>query len=93
MFTVQFFFNQDGSCRSHVDHAFVVLDWDKDTLLIEDRPIFPNDSVDFILEGGIQVGQVQVFMHQSFVHCQDKGGMEGWIEVSVEGWCGMAQLL
>ncbi len=39
-FTVQDFLDWDGSCSSCVDDAFIILDWNKHTLLIKNRPFF-----------------------------------------------------
>jgi hypothetical protein len=41
-------------------HTFVVLDGDENSFVIEDRPIFLDDGVDFITYMGLKMRQVKI---------------------------------
>jgi hypothetical protein len=45
----------DGLCVPSINDTFVVLDWDKDTLDSEDRPILFDECIDSIVYSGFQM--------------------------------------
>jgi hypothetical protein len=43
-----------------VDHAFVIFHRDKDTAVVKYSPVFPNHGIDSVLQGSIQMRQIQI---------------------------------
>jgi hypothetical protein len=68
---IEYIFDGDGLCVPSINEAFIVLDWDKDTLVIKDRPILFDDCVDLIAYGRFQMGQVEIIfstVHHVWTH-------------------------
>ncbi len=49
-------FNCDRMCVAGVDNTFVIINGDEDTLVVKDRPVFDDQCINCLLEGGVQMG-------------------------------------
>ncbi len=58
---IEYLFDGNGLCVPSINDTLIVLDWDKDTLVIENRSILLDKHVDLIAYGGFQMGQVEIF--------------------------------
>ncbi len=59
---IEYLFDGDGLCVPSINDTLVVLDWDKDTFVVENRPILLDERVDLIAYGGFQMGQVEILL-------------------------------
>ncbi len=59
---IEYLFDSDGLCTPSTNDTLLVLDWDKDTLVIKNRPILLDKRIDLIAYGGFQMGQVEILL-------------------------------
>ena len=50
---VEDFLDCDGPCGSSINDAFIILYLNKHTILVEHRPMFTDDGIYLLLEGGV----------------------------------------
>jgi hypothetical protein len=60
---IEYLFDGYGLCVPSINDAFVVLDWEEDTLVVKDRPILFDKCIDLIMYRGFQMGQVRSFFN------------------------------
>ena len=53
-------FHGNWVCVTGVNNAFIIAYRDKNTVVIEDRPVFSNKSIDGLLQWRVKVGQVEI---------------------------------
>ncbi len=54
----------DGNrlCLPGINDTFIVLDGDENAFVVEDKPIFLDNSIDFITYMGLKMQQVEIFL-------------------------------
>ncbi len=52
---IEYLLDSDGLCISSINHTFIVLDWNEDTLIVKDRPILFDELVDLVAYGRFQM--------------------------------------
>ena len=52
---IEYLLDSNGLCISSINHTFIVLDWNEDTLIVEDRPILFDELVDSVAYGRFQM--------------------------------------
>ncbi len=55
------FLDSNRLCVPGINDTFVVLDKDENAIVIEDRPIFLGDGINFITYMGLEMRQVEIF--------------------------------
>jgi hypothetical protein len=60
---IDYLFDGNGLCVPSKNDALIALDWDKDTLVVKDRPILFDKCVDLIAYCGFQMGQVEIIFN------------------------------
>jgi hypothetical protein len=80
----------DGNrlCVPGINDTFVVLDGDENAFVVEDRPIFLDNGVDFIMYMGLEMQQVKI---ASKLLTITMGGLvvsteEGWVHLIKQWW-------
>jgi hypothetical protein len=61
LWPVDDFLDGNRLCNPGINDTFVVLDGDENAFVVEDRPIFLDDGVDFIAYMGFKMQQVEIF--------------------------------
>ncbi len=59
---IEYLFDGNGLRVPSINDTLVVLDWDENSLVIENRPILFDERVDLIAYGGFQMGQVEILL-------------------------------
>jgi hypothetical protein len=59
---IEYLLDSYGLCVPSINDTLVVLDWDKDTLVIENGPILLDDHVDLITYCGFQMGKIKILL-------------------------------
>ena len=92
---IEYFFGGNRPCNPSSNVTLIVLDWDKDTIVVKNRPILLDECVDLIAYGRFQMGQVEILfqMHTMFglVICAEKLGihliqLQGWMFELAQDW-------
>ena len=52
---IEYLLDSDGLCIYSINHTFIVLDWNEDTLIVKDRPILFDELVDLAAYGRFQM--------------------------------------
>ncbi len=52
---IEYLLDSDGLRISSINHTLIVLDWNEDALLVEDRPILFDERVDSVACGRFQM--------------------------------------
>jgi hypothetical protein len=61
LWPVDDFLDGNRLCVPGINDTFVVLDRDENAFVVEDRPIFLDNDIDFITYMGFKMGQVEIF--------------------------------
>jgi hypothetical protein len=61
LWPVDDFLDGNRLCIPGINDTFVVLDGDENAFVVEDRPIFLDDGVDFTMYMGLEMQQVEIF--------------------------------
>ncbi len=85
----------NGLCTPCIDDTFVVLDWDKDPFLVEDRPILLDKRVDLFTYVGFQMQQAKILcqlrtMFRLVISTEESGihliQCRGWMLELAQDW-------
>jgi hypothetical protein len=59
---IEYFLDGDGLCIPSINDTLIILYWNKDILVVKDRPIHFDERVDTIAYGRFQMGQVKILL-------------------------------
>ena len=59
---IEYLFDSNRLCIPSINDTLVVLEWDKNSLVIENRLILLDERVDLIAYGRFQMGQVKILL-------------------------------
>ena len=86
------FLNADWACRTSVDDALVIFDGDELPFIVENRPVFLDEAINFILHTYVEMRQIEELAQSGAVSCLVVDCEESWVNF-VERWGGVLALL